>query len=496
MKKIKVKLSFEWNNLPLERQTPNNSAEWNNCKFYINDEIERCDYWVVYGDLHQIETTICPQENTLLISDEPESLLQYDKVFTDSFATIISSHHYIKHKNNILYQQGLPWLVGGSSRIAEYQKRQETVLYDKNYDELNSIKELKKTKLLSAIISSNSFLPNYQNRLRFRDKIEKHFGNRIDVFGIEKNFLEDKWDGLAPYKYNIVLENSAHNDYWTEKLSDAFLSLCYPIYYGAPNIHRYFDKTALTTIDIKKDEQAIKTIENIISSNTYEKSLAAIKEAKRKVLNKYNLFALMANFIEKKEKQDKGKKLVAKKITIKKTTHNGLLLFFSNSNYAKNDLKKEEKMIRELIDKDCDITFLLNIHWIHLGKTLFTKEILEKELQFIDEIIKINPNYKKERLLEILNTATHDNLYKHWLNFDKTKLSKEVLAKELQFIDELAQINPIYTKEKLLEIFGRAMIRKGSLKEKLKFFRNCGIPKKTIFKIAFKRILKKIKQAK
>ena len=152
-------------------------------------------------------------------------------------------------------------------------------------------------------------------------------------------------------------------------------------------------------------------------------------------------------------------------------------------------------MIRELIDKDCDITFLLNIHWIHLGKTLFTKEILEKELQFIDEIININPIYKKERLLEILNTATYDILYKHWLNFDKTKLNKEILAKELIFIDELVQINPIYAKEKLLEVFGRAMICKRSFKEKLKFFRNWGTPKTTIFKIAFKRILKKIKQA-
>ena len=79
MEKIKVKLSFEWDSMPIEKQTPNNSAEWGNCKFYINEEIEKCDYWVVYGDLQQTETTICPQENTLLISDEPESLLQYDK---------------------------------------------------------------------------------------------------------------------------------------------------------------------------------------------------------------------------------------------------------------------------------------------------------------------------------------------------------------------------------------------------------------------------------
>ena len=61
----------------------------------------------------------------------------------------------------------------------------------------------------------------------------------------------------------------------------------------------------LTTIDISKQEQAIKKIENIINNNTYEKTIAAIKEAKQKVLNKYNLLALIANFIEKKEKTRK-----------------------------------------------------------------------------------------------------------------------------------------------------------------------------------------------
>ena len=36
MKKIRVKLSFEWKSLPIERQTPNQAGEWGNCKFYIN----------------------------------------------------------------------------------------------------------------------------------------------------------------------------------------------------------------------------------------------------------------------------------------------------------------------------------------------------------------------------------------------------------------------------------------------------------------------------
>ena len=105
MKKIIVKLSFEWKSLPIDRQTPNQAGEWGNCKFYINQNIKECDYWVVYGQLLKTETTVCSRENTLLISDEPPHILQYEKSFTDQFANIISCHEYIQHKNNTLYQQ-------------------------------------------------------------------------------------------------------------------------------------------------------------------------------------------------------------------------------------------------------------------------------------------------------------------------------------------------------------------------------------------------------
>ena len=40
MKKIRVKLSFEWKSLPIERQTPNQAGEWGNCKFYINQNVK------------------------------------------------------------------------------------------------------------------------------------------------------------------------------------------------------------------------------------------------------------------------------------------------------------------------------------------------------------------------------------------------------------------------------------------------------------------------
>ena len=103
MKKIIVKLSFEWDKRQVETQTPNNSTEWSKCKFHINKKIKKCDYWVVYGTAKKSETVICPKENTLLISNEPPCFL-CKKSFTDQFANIISCH---ENSTFILYQHCL-----------------------------------------------------------------------------------------------------------------------------------------------------------------------------------------------------------------------------------------------------------------------------------------------------------------------------------------------------------------------------------------------------
>ena len=138
--------------------------------------------------------------NTLLISDEPPHILQYKKKFTDQFANIISCHEYIQHKNNILYQQGLPWHIGRK------QSNHKNISFSLNYDELASIKQPKKKKLLSVICSNKSFMPEYQKRIEFIEKLKEHFGDKVDLFGRGIKEVADKWDALAPlFKTNTIL---------------------------------------------------------------------------------------------------------------------------------------------------------------------------------------------------------------------------------------------------------------------------------------------------
>ena len=137
---ITVKLSTS-TTMPLIRQTPHFSGIFNNIRFVENEEIESCDYWVVYDDIRSDEEVMVPQKNTLLITGEPPCIKTYDKKFINQFSTIITSHRNLNHSNVINYQPGLPWHVGRKIINAD------TSEYLLNFDDLFSIDHFDKTNL-------------------------------------------------------------------------------------------------------------------------------------------------------------------------------------------------------------------------------------------------------------------------------------------------------------------------------------------------------------
>ena len=276
---------------PIERQTPHHSGMWDNCHFIINQQVSECDYWIVCDNLPDAEETVCPKENTILITHEPPTLGKYKTLFLKQFATVITCHKDIRHKNPIFQQQGLPWHIGRK------QKNHINLSWSKDYDELISVDEPHKDKQISVISSSKDGSLGHRQRLEFIRILKDHFGERIDIFGRGINEIEDKWDALARYKYHVALENCAIENYWTEKLSDAYLAGCYPIYYGCTNIEKYFDMSALTRIDIGQPDQAIHTIESCLTEHRYEKAQQYIEAAKKDILNKYNVFPMVCEFI-------------------------------------------------------------------------------------------------------------------------------------------------------------------------------------------------------
>lgn len=308
---IDVKLTMPaW---PITRQTPGQTGIWNHCRFFYGTDIDRCDYWFVMEGLDAPkEQTVCPKDHTILITCEPPTVKIYRSEFLRQFASVITCHRNIDHPNPVFQQPGLPWHIG------RRQINHVTIEFSKDYDELKAMASIPKTRLLSVISSSKTMSKGHRKRLDFAKRLKHHFGDQVDLFGRGVHEIEDKWDALATYKYHVVLENSAIDDYWTEKLADAFLAGCYPIYYGCPNIDRYFDPASLTSIDLDDSKGAITTIEACMNENKYESSQHKIWEARGKVLDRYNLFPLIAEYIEKYSQCETRQPLTPTKVTIRK----------------------------------------------------------------------------------------------------------------------------------------------------------------------------------
>jgi hypothetical protein len=290
---IKIKISTSHPEWPWLRQLPDERDESDGCQFIIDKGVDECDYWIVYEGLIAEEKTVCPHENVILFTAESPSNKIYDDKFINQFAKVITCQRNIKHPNVTYSQQSLPWHVGRE------QKGHKNISFSKNYDELKVIKDsFKKTKLISIISSNYKLTSGHRKRLSFANSLKDYFGDKVDFFGRGINEINDKWDAIAPYKYHVVIENSFYDDYWTEKLADSFLGGALPIYYGCPNLEKYFSKNSFIRIDINKPKEAIEIIETCFEENYYEKHHSEIDIARNLILDEYNLFSVIKDLVQ------------------------------------------------------------------------------------------------------------------------------------------------------------------------------------------------------
>jgi hypothetical protein len=290
MKMLKVKLTTADPKWPLQRQTPAEAGIWGNCQFFIDSDIEECDFWVVLGDLCNTQTSHCPVQNTLLLTNEPPSIKSYPLSFIQQFGAIITCNRQIKAPNVIYSHSSLPWHVGRKT------KNHANLGFSKNYDELSGLNPFDKKRLISVITSDKAFTRGHRQRIDFVKKLKQHFGSVLDVYGRGINEIEDKWDAIRDYQYHIALENCSYPDYWTEKLSDVYLAGAVPIYYGCPNLTDYFSRSSFVSIqyDFKR---AVAVIEKTLNEDRYTDFVPEIIRARTLILDQYNLFPRLRDYI-------------------------------------------------------------------------------------------------------------------------------------------------------------------------------------------------------
>lgn len=137
-----------------------------------------------------------------------------------------------------------------------------------------------KTKMCSLIASKRNDLEGHKLRHRIADLIVAN-DLAIDVMGRGYKAFENKADGLAPYRFSIVIENSSEDAYFTEKLIDALICETIPIYWGAPDIAEFFDPDGMLICNSENDIMG--TLENL-SDEAYFSRLRAIEENRNRAM--------------------------------------------------------------------------------------------------------------------------------------------------------------------------------------------------------------------
>jgi hypothetical protein len=304
---IKVSANNVEANLYL-RQTPRKSGVWNNVGFKVNQDVDKCDWWIVCHNtgLRLPETTCCDPAHVIFISMEPTEA-GIPQQFLNQFSKLVLCDRNVL-RSDITYANGLTWWVGMNVRHENDHHFDAAISLD--YDSLKTMECPEKKNRISVICSKNCSLPGHKKRLNFLEKLKAHpVGSYVDMFGGGINPIMDKWEGIAPYKYHLALENSALPDYWTEKLADPFLGFSYPLYYGCPNIHDYFPHSSLQLIDISNFDKTIRILEELLEKDPYDAHWGAICEARDKVLNQYNIFQLITDICNEPAKSFKKIKL-------------------------------------------------------------------------------------------------------------------------------------------------------------------------------------------
>lgn len=281
------------------RQCPGGIPEWESARLELDPAARDYDWLVVYHDLPAPETVACPADQTILITHEPPAVKTYGADYGGQFGYVMTCHREadLPHPRHIPMHPGSMWFYG-----AEFYGAAPAGKF--SYDSMHSQPPPEKSKMLSTVCSSKQQKHTlHHRRWMFTQELKKRLPE-LEIFGHGVREISQKADAVDDYRYHLTIENDHCPHYWTEKLADAFLGFCLPLYSGAPNTADYFPPESYIPIDLADAGGAERIIKDAIANNEYEKRLPHILEARRRILEEHNLYAMLAREIPKLPRSD------------------------------------------------------------------------------------------------------------------------------------------------------------------------------------------------
>ena len=164
----------------------------------------------------------------------------------------------------------------------------------KGYDHFTALAPGEKRDRISIAGSTKVFTELHRKRVRFIEEIQRLIPEHLELYGRGGRSMGDKSDALLPCKYHLAIENGTGPDIWTEKLADPLLCWAYPFYAGCTNVEDYLPKGSFSYIDLDRPERAARRMTERIQSGLWERAPTDLSEARRRVLDRFNLSFLLA----------------------------------------------------------------------------------------------------------------------------------------------------------------------------------------------------------
>jgi Glycosyltransferase family 10 (fucosyltransferase) C-term len=289
---LNIALRSRHDMMPLLRQTDDGHGRHKETQIHTGP-FDDADWLVVFDDIAVAETTSVPKERRILLVTEPPGIKPQAPDFINQFGIAVSPFDLHGFTGRwIESQSALPWFYGSPLIDGRFVPRLTLA-------ELKSMPvRANKQPRLSVVCSTKSKLPRHRERLVLIEALQAALPGAIDVFGSGFQMIPDKADAIDPYRYHLVLENNDIPHFWTEKLADPYLGFALPIFSGCANVTDYFAADSLVRLgDIGDHASAITTIRDLLARDPWDQHLDAIRRARTKLMEDYNLFSLIAGIV-------------------------------------------------------------------------------------------------------------------------------------------------------------------------------------------------------
>lgn len=219
-----------------------------------------------YGILYE-STSIVP-EDYKIFEDNPSLYKDFDNIFTFSAKILDSVPNAV-----FVPFQASPWYGREPDEIID-----EKLCYQK-------------TKNISFLSSKKIMCDMHKHRVALANKCKTK--KLADTFGTFDGGKPASLSSvLKDYRYTVIVENEIDDYYFTERLTNAFLSMTIPVYCGAPKIGKFFNEEGIISFNIR-DFDNIEDILKNCNEEDYNNRINAVIDNFNRVQKYKNVFDSM-----------------------------------------------------------------------------------------------------------------------------------------------------------------------------------------------------------